>query len=65
LCEQALGVIATVPDLEVALVDIAEDDNLMERYGIRIPVLYCPINAKEIGWPFDREGLLIWLSGFS
>ena len=40
LCDQARELVAMVrPDLEITLVDIAEDDTLIEQYGERIPVL--------------------------
>ncbi|WP_119394554.1 glutaredoxin family protein [Salinibius halmophilus] len=40
-------------------VDIALDDELVEKYGIRIPVV-CDNNA-ELGWPFDYNGLQTFL----
>jgi hypothetical protein len=38
------------PDLEITLVDIAEDDTLIEQYGERIPVLMR--EGQELAWPF-------------
>jgi len=43
--------------------DIAESDELIERYGVRIPVMVCEVSGKELGWPFDGEGLLEFVSG--
>lgn len=37
-------------------IDIADDDALFERYGIRIPVLQHP-DQRELGWPFSEEDL--------
>ena len=42
--------------LEVILVEIADDEKLVEAYGLRIPVLK---NGKaEIDWPFTADDLL-------
>ncbi len=43
-------------------VDIAEDDALYRRYGLRIPVLRHP-DGRELGWPFSPEDLSAMLSG--
>ena len=51
LCDQALEVIRrAAPMLELTLVDIAEDDALIERYGEKIPVLR--LAHCELCWPF-------------
>jgi glutaredoxin len=60
LCELALHLLqqaqqAQGRDLQIVEVEIADDDALMERYGIRIPVV-C-VADTELGWPFDDEGL--------
>ncbi len=65
LCEQAAALCAAVlnPDFfEVSLVDIAESDALIERYGMRIPVLLHEARACELGWPFDVDQLIAFLS---
>jgi thiol-disulfide isomerase/thioredoxin len=66
LCEQALQVVARVqasthPDLRITEIDIADDDELIERYGVRIPVVQSPANEKDLGWPFDDEALRQYL----
>ncbi len=43
---------------QVELVDIAGDDDLEERYGVRIPVLSDAVSGRELGWPFDAEVVL-------
>ena len=52
--------------MRLRLVDIADSDALMERYGTRIPVLAnAALLGEEIGWPFDEaavRGLLAALS---
>jgi len=52
LCEEAEAIlrkagVAAVP------IDIAEHDDLLEKYGARIPVLRRVDNDAELGWPFD------------
>nr|WP_281388627.1 glutaredoxin family protein [Litorivivens lipolytica] len=44
-------------------VDIVDDDALMERYGVRIPVLRRRSDNAELGWPFDAVTLHRWLQG--
>lgn len=66
LCEQALALLDPwlQEGLQLALVDIAEDDLLMARYGVRIPVVASPCGA-EIGWPFNEENLASWILGLA
>ena len=52
------------PGLEpftVTEIDIATDDGLFERYGVRIPVLVIVGQARELGWPFDLQLLYDFL----
>mgnify|MGYP001765985079 CR=1 FL=1 len=49
---------------QVELVDIAEDDQLMARYSLTIPVLQHVASARELGWPFDQAALLGFLNAF-
>lgn len=52
LCQQAEALLArALPGWPVTRVDIAEDDDLIERYGERIPVVRC--GARELAWPFS------------
>ena len=34
-------------------IDIATSDELIERYGVKIPVLKSPHHIDELCWPFD------------
>jgi hypothetical protein len=43
-------------------VDIAEDLTLLERYGVRIPVIK-DATGRELGWPFDTAQLKAFLAG--
>ncbi len=63
-CGQALDLLLSMPDLRglsVQVVDIAQDDDLLERLGERIPVLGLLNGALELAWPFDRNAVLAWL----
>lgn len=60
LCEQAEAILHEA-GLAAEHIDIAEDDELLERYGIRIPVLRRADNGAELGWPFDAVMVSIFL----
>ena len=34
-------------------IEIADDDDLIARYGVRIPVLGSPLCERELNWPFS------------
>jgi len=60
LCEEAERMLATVScsqsfTLTVDAIDIADDEALVEKYGILIPVLKRARDGEELGWPFDEE----------
>ena len=46
-------------DLSIELVEIAESEELMDQYGITIPVIRA--NDSEIGWPFSSDELQAFL----
>lgn len=52
LCEQAEAVLHEL-GMAAEHIDIAEDDELLEKYGTRIPVLRRTDSGAELGWPFD------------
>jgi len=52
LCEQAEEILHKA-GITAINVDIVEDDNLFERYRLRIPVLKRFDNDAELDWPFD------------
>ncbi len=43
-------------------VDIADSDELMERYGVRIPVVAQADSGAELDWPFEQHQLEQWLN---
>ena len=56
LCEIAREIVSPLLNnysLQLEEIDIAESDELIERYGVRIPVLKSPHHIDELGWPFD------------
>ncbi len=60
LCDQAISLLVSSIDpseFEVDLVDIAFDDELMERFATRIPVLVDSRSKQSLDWPFDVQQL--------
>ena len=43
-------------------IDIAEDDELLDRYGAHIPVLRWPAGGVRLDWPFAAEQVLAALA---
>lgn len=64
LCEVAESLLMPFVEkgLLVELIDIAEHEGLVERYGLRIPVLRRCDNGQELNWPFDVEQLVTFLA---
>lgn len=61
LCEKAENMVISLlkPGVHTLdIVDIADSDELMATYGLRIPVLYRRDTREEIGWPFAPEDIL-------
>ena len=63
LCEEAHGLVLAAlarhginPDL-LEPVEIADDLDLLERYGVSIPVLRESSSGRELGWPFGLEDI--------
>lgn len=58
LCEAAKTVLwplLTEFGLRLKEVDIADSDDLIERYGVRIPVIAFEQSVTELAWPFSAE----------
>jgi hypothetical protein len=49
--------------LKLKEIDIADDERLLKKYGVRIPVIRLEGSIKEMGWPFDTQGVYTWLRG--
>jgi len=56
LCEQAEALLHETR-LQFEYIDIAEDETLLERYGLRIPVIRRVDSGAELDWPFDKAAL--------
>lgn len=63
LCEEAEARLMPFVEhgLQVELVDIAEREDWVEAYGVRIPVLRRLDDGGELGWPFDAETVAAFL----
>ena len=67
LCEQALALIANIiPDHQIKVVDIIDavgddiggvesEQNLVELYGVHIPVLERLSDNTKLFWPFEQS----------
>ncbi len=63
LCEVAEGVLMPFVErgLMVELVDIADREEWVQAYGLRIPVLRRCDTGDELGWPFDATAVAAFL----
>ena len=59
LCEHAEAILDELA-CDYSAVDIADDLTLMERYGVRIPVVQDD-KGRELGWPLDGTQLSTFL----
>lgn len=71
LCEEALSMLFSMPELaglELRVVDVADEDLLLERYGEQVPVLQVftqrddqsaaePQLALSLNWPFTAASV--------
>ena len=64
LCEMAESILDPIADRDqiiIERVEIADSDALLERYGVRIPVIRPHGSTLELGWPFDAEAVELLL----
>lgn len=64
LCELAWDILAPLVShlpLRMEEVEIADVDELVERYGVRIPVVKFADSDEELGWPFDSAQAFAFL----
>lgn len=67
LAKEQIEPLLDVCDLRLVEIDIADDDTLLQRYGVRIPVIRLATEAEstevgaDLGWPFDTEAVYRWL----
>ncbi|GEN28227.1 hypothetical protein HVA01_18730 [Halovibrio variabilis] len=62
LCSQLEALVAALANQKVWLhhIEISDDDALVERYGVRIPVLV-DSRGNELDRGFEPERLSVWL----
>lgn len=59
LCEQALAMcLLYLSSEQITIVDIVDDESLVERYGMSIPVLKRNVDNEELYWPFTTEQII-------
>ncbi|MGI9251249.1 MAG: glutaredoxin family protein [Pseudohongiellaceae bacterium] len=61
LCEyahQMLQPLEASHQITLQLIDIATDKNLIDKYGVHIPVIKNPITNDELNWPFTTTDAL-------
>ena len=61
MCEQAGLIIDELHDrygFEMEIVDIATEEDLVQKFGLSIPVLMNIENNEVLYWPFDRDGVV-------
>jgi predicted DCC family thiol-disulfide oxidoreductase YuxK len=62
LCEQALELLIRLKEqyaINWITKEISDDDDLIEKYGIRIPVIQRIDNQSELNWPFSENDIVI------
>jgi hypothetical protein len=57
LCELAFALAMKVPNISVIVIDIAEDELLLAKYGVHIPVLLRQDTEMELNWPFTEADI--------
>lgn len=60
LCDEARDLLGEAlhqqgKSIDLVLVDIADRDESMARYGLRIPVLHHARSGRELDWPFGSS----------
>jgi hypothetical protein len=66
LCDEAMVLIRQLQTVEIEFevleIEIADSEDLMSTYGIRIPVVTSNQREGDIGWPFSIEELRNFLA---
>lgn len=65
LCEVAEALLMPFVEngLLVELIDIAEHEQIVEAYALRIPVLRRCDTGAELNWPFEADEIVEFLRG--
>ena len=62
LCEQAIALLTKLKEhynIHWISIEISDDNDLIEKYGIRIPVIQRRDNQSELNWPFSEEDIVM------
>ena len=62
LCEQALALLINLKEqhaINWLTKEISDDDDLIEKYGITIPVIQRMDNQAELNWPFTVDDIVM------
>lgn len=63
LCDSAQSLlISYAKSFRLKIIDIADNDSLLERYGVRIPVLLRHDTKAELNWPFNANDIQKFLN---
>lgn len=65
LAKEAVEQSGIADSIDLAEFDITTDKQLVELYGIRIPVIKDRQTGKEIGWPFNDTSFAQWYEGLA
>jgi hypothetical protein len=57
LCDLALDALSAARVREFESVFIDGDDQLEQRYGLRVPVLCDTVGGRELDWPLDVDAV--------
>ena len=69
LCEEAEALVRNCLAIQgiandcLSLIEIAEQAELLERYGLLIPVLRAETSGRELNWPFTSDDVRQLLPG--
>ncbi|MBB1485323.1 glutaredoxin family protein [Oceanospirillum sediminis] len=58
LCDMAMAIVHPLVQqqgIKLELVEISEQESLVEKYGVRIPVIRLDGQESDLGWPFEAE----------
>ena len=67
MCEQAINLLDELHDrytFEMEVVDISNEENLVQKYGLIIPVVLNVENNELLCWPFDKDSVVKLLSDY-
>lgn len=65
LCDEAEALVRPLVhhfDWQLTVFDIADRPDWVDQYGVRIPVLQVDGLENDLGWPFDQESVVEYLS---